>query len=189
VRCRARRRDRGVTSVEWLIASVPFFVVFMGVLQLAMASMARVTVEYSAFSAARAAVVWLPRETAGTGGDINTAAAFSLIPLSPDVDRGPVSLARALGRSRIESELLDRAGYALRATVVEVTPARPGWNDPVTTEVAYLYSCKVPIGKQFVCKRFGDLPGGLQGRFQGSFPGWYLLLRARHTLTNQGRPA
>ena len=186
---RARRRQRGVASVEWLLASMPFFVVFMGVMQYALASLARVTVEYAAFSAARAAVVWLPREESGTGGDPTTAAAFPLIPLSPAVDHGPVSVAEYLGSSHIDTEVLARAGYARRATVVDVTPAHPGWNDDVTVEVAYLYSCKVPIGKQVMCKRFADLPSGYRGRFSGSFPGFYLLIRARHTLTNQGRPS
>ncbi|MDB4966263.1 MAG: hypothetical protein JWN44_1952 [Myxococcales bacterium] len=188
MRNRARRRDRGVASVEWLIASVPFLVVFMGTMQYALASLARVSVEYSAFSAARAAVVWLPREEDGTGGDPSTAAALPLVPLSPRVDQGRVTVADYLGHSQIAGELLERAVYARRATVVDIQPQNPAWNGDVTVEVAYLYSCKVPVGKQIVCKRFGDLPGGYQGRFSGSFPGWYLLMRARHTLTNQGRP-
>lgn len=189
MRNRARRRQRGVVSVEFLIASAPFFVVLMGVMQYALASMARVAVEYAAFSAARAAVVWLPREEAGTGGDPSTAAAFPLIPLSPEVDHGKVSVGDYLGNGRIASQVAARATYARQSTVVDITPQHPGWNDDVTVEVAYLYSCKVPIGKQIMCRRFGDLPSQARGRFSGSFPGWYLLLRARHTLTNQGRPS
>jgi TadE-like protein len=189
VRKRARRRERGVVSVEFLIASAPFFVVLMGVMQYALASVARVSVEYAAFSAARAAVVWLPREEEGTGGDPSTAAAFPLIPLSPEVDHGKVSVADYLGKSQIMSQLDARASYARQATVVDITPQNPGWNDDVTVEVAYLYSCKVPIGKQIMCRRFGDLPSDMKGRFSGSYPGWYLLLRAKHTLTNQGRPS
>lgn len=185
----ARRRQRGVVSVEWLIACAPFFVVFMGVMQYALASQARVAVEYAAFSAARAAVVWLPREDDGTGGDPSTAAAFPLVALSPEVDHGKVSVSDYLGRSQIEGQIVARAAYARRATAVDVRPQHPGWNEPVTVEVGYLYSCKVPIGKQIMCKRFGDLPGGWQGRFSGAFPGWYLLMRATHTLNNQGRPS
>ena len=185
----ARRRDRGVVSVEWLIACGPFLVVVMGVMQYALASQARVAVEYAAFSAARAAVVWLPREDDGTGGDPSTAAAFPLVALSPAVDHGQVSVADYLGRSQIESQIVARATYARRATAVDLPSGKPGWNDPVTVEVGYLYSCKVPIGKQLMCKRFGDLDGAWRGRFSGSFPGWYLLIRATHTLVNQGRPS
>lgn len=185
----ARRRERGVVSVEWLIACGPFLVVVMGVMQYALASQARVAVEYAAFSAARAAVVWLPRQDDGTGGDPSTAAAFPLVALSPEVDRGLVSVSDYLGRSRIESQIIARAAYARRATAVDIKNASPGWNDPVTVEIGYLYSCKVPIGKQILCKRFSEIPGDWQGRFSGSFPGWYLLMRATHTLTNQGRPS
>jgi len=184
-----RRRDRGVVSVEWLIASGPFLVVVMGVMQYALASQARVAVEYAAFSAARAAVVWLPREDEGTGGDPSTAAAFPLVALSPEVDHGLVSVADYLGRSQIESQIMARATYARRATAVDMPQGNPGWNDPVTVTVGYLYSCKVPIGKQLLCKRFSDIPAEWRGRFSGSFPGWYLLMRAQHTLVNQGRPS
>lgn len=189
MRARSRRRERGVVSVEWLIACGPFFVLFMGMVQYALASQARVAVEYAAFSAARAAVVWLPREEDGTGGDVSTAAAFPLVTISPERDRGKVSLADYFGRSQIESQIMARAGYARRATAVEIRPERPGWNDPVTVEVGYLYSCKVPIGKQIMCQRFGDIPAEWRARFSGSFPGWYLLLRSTHTLVNQGRPS
>ena len=189
MRDRSRRRGRGVVSVEFLIASAPFFVVLMGVMQYAMASVARVAVEYAAFSAARAAVVWLPREDAGTGGDPSTAAAYPLIALSPAVDHGKVSVADYLGNSAIMSQIDARAAYARGATVVDVTPEHPGWNDDVTVEVAYLYSCKIPIGKQIMCHRFTDLPADARAKFSGSYPGWYLLMRATHTLTNQGRPS
>ena len=189
MRDRVRRRGRGVVSVEFLIASAPFFVVLMGVMQYAMASLARVSVEYAAFAAARAAVVWLPREEPGTGGDPSTAAAYPLIPVSPAVDHGKVSVAEYLGNSQIMSQLDARAGYARGATVVDVSPEHPGWNDDVTVEVSYLYSCKIPIGKQIMCHRFGDLPAAARGRFSGAYPGWYLLMRATHTLTNQGRPS
>jgi Flp pilus assembly protein TadG len=189
VRELARRRERGVVSVEFLIVSAPFFIVLMGVMQYALAAVARVSVEYSAFAAARAAVVWLPREEAGTGGDPSTAAAFPLIPLSPAVDHGKVSVSEYLGNSQIMSQLVARAGYARQATVVDITPEHPGWNDDVTVQVAYLYSCKVPIGKQIMCRRFADLPSDMRGRFSGAFPGWYLVMRASHTLTNQGRPS
>jgi len=177
-----------VATVEWMLASVPFFILFLGIMQYALGSMAKVAVEYAAFSAARAAVVWLPREEEGTGGNVATAAAFPLIPLSPAVDHGHVTVADYLGRSQIMGEIMDRADYAKRATVVDIDPQSPGWNDPVTVEVAYLYSCKIPVGKQILCKRFGDLPSRYTSRFRGSFPGWYLLLRAKHTLVNQGRP-
>lgn len=64
--CRACRQGRmrldqsGAAMAEFAIAVVPFFLLLFGLIQLALASMARVLVSYSAFCAARAAVVLVP---------------------------------------------------------------------------------------------------------------------------------
>jgi Flp pilus assembly protein TadG len=176
---------------ELVLVFIPFIAVLTITLQLAGASIAKVTVEYAAFTAARAAVVWLPREEAGSGGDIRDAAALPLIALSPgnaDDAGGRATLSGQFGEGTGKSALSRKAEYARRATAVRWTPERPRWNDQVRVEVAYLYPCHVPLGRELVCKRFGSLPGVAGWGFRGSFPGYYVLITAEHTLTNQGRP-
>jgi hypothetical protein len=51
------RAQGGTASVEFLIAFVPFFVLFLGGVQLALLASARIVVEHAAVSAARAAVL------------------------------------------------------------------------------------------------------------------------------------
>ncbi len=188
MRRRRRRRQRGVAITEFVIVLVPFWLLISMVMQLGLASLARVTVEYAARVAVRAAVVEAPRAKSPQGGDVQTAAAYPLIALSPPVDRAKISIGEHLGDGAPAAELEVRASYARRATAVEVTPASPAWNDPVTAEVFYLYACQIPFANSIVCHRFADLPSDVRGRFDGSYAGWYLVLRAKHTLTNQGRP-
>jgi hypothetical protein len=52
----------GAAAAEFVIVVIPFMLMLTGLMQLALASMARVLVSYSAFSAARAAIVMVPME-------------------------------------------------------------------------------------------------------------------------------
>jgi hypothetical protein len=176
---------------ELVIALVPLWLMLTLVMQLALGSLARLTLAYAARVAARAAVVWLPRESdsPSSGGDVRTAAAYPLIAISPAIDRRQVSIAEHLGEGRPMAELAAKIAYATRATAVDIRPQRPSWNDPVTVQVHYLYPCQIPLANAIVCHRFDQLPAAERGRFQGTFPGWYLVLRAEHTLVNQGRPS
>jgi len=54
----------GAAYAEFVIVVIPFLLMFFGLMQMAMASMARVLVSYSAFTAARAAIVIVPMEPA-----------------------------------------------------------------------------------------------------------------------------
>jgi hypothetical protein len=54
----------GAAYAEFVIVVIPFLLMFFGLMQMALASMARVLVSYSAFTAARAAIVIVPMEPA-----------------------------------------------------------------------------------------------------------------------------
>lgn len=59
--------ESGAAATEFVIVVIPFLLTLFGVMQMAMASMARVLVSYSAFCAARAAIVFVPAEPKGGG--------------------------------------------------------------------------------------------------------------------------
>jgi hypothetical protein len=68
----AMRRPRalgqsGAAAAEFVIVIIPFLLMLFGVMQMALASMARVLVSYSAFCAARAAIVFVPAEPKSGG--------------------------------------------------------------------------------------------------------------------------
>jgi hypothetical protein len=97
----------GAAAAEFVIVVIPFLLLLFGIMQLALASLARVLVSYSAFCAARAAVVFVPESPSsaeaanqvGSGGNqrsdfsssaktalLRNAAAYALIPASPSID-------------------------------------------------------------------------------------------------------
>lgn len=57
----------GAAAAEFVIVVIPFLLTLFGVMQMALASMARVLVSYSAFCAARAAIVFVPAEPKSGG--------------------------------------------------------------------------------------------------------------------------
>jgi hypothetical protein len=57
----------GAAAAEFMIVIIPFLLTLFGVMQMALASMARVLVSYSAFCAARAAIVFVPAEPKSGG--------------------------------------------------------------------------------------------------------------------------
>ena len=59
--------ESGAAATEFVIVVIPFLLTLFGVMQMAMASMARVLVSYSAFCAARAAIVFVPAEPKSGG--------------------------------------------------------------------------------------------------------------------------
>ncbi|MCS6799546.1 MAG: pilus assembly protein [Myxococcota bacterium] len=64
-----RQDARGAAYVEFLIAFIPLFVMFLGMLQAAMMYAAQLVVQHAANRAARAAVVVLPDDPARYDGD------------------------------------------------------------------------------------------------------------------------
>jgi hypothetical protein len=57
----------GAAAAEFVIVIIPFLLTLFGVMQMALASMARVLVSYSAFCAARAAIVFVPADPKSGG--------------------------------------------------------------------------------------------------------------------------
>lgn len=57
----------GAVATEFVIVVFPFLLTLFGLMQMALASMARVLVSYSAFCAARAAIVFVPADPKGGG--------------------------------------------------------------------------------------------------------------------------
>jgi TadE-like protein len=57
----------GAAAAEFVIVIIPFLLTLFGLMQMALASMARVLVSYSAFCAARAAIVFVPADAKGGG--------------------------------------------------------------------------------------------------------------------------
>ena len=168
-----RRREAGMVAAEFLTLLALFVLLLFLLVQVSLASLAKMAVGYASFSAVRAAVVVLP---AGASPEkVRMAAAYPLMTVSPP-DEGGIE----------EGMLARRIRYAKRATAVRIRPLDPAWDEQVTVDVAYLFECFMPLAAQFMCKRYEEAREGWE--FSGSFPGRYLLLRGRHTLTNQGRP-
>ena len=85
----AARRPRalgqsGAAAAEFVIVVIPFLLTLFGVMQMALASMARVLVSYSAFCAARAAIVFVPAEPKGGGLSTGSPVALPVATLSEE---------------------------------------------------------------------------------------------------------
>jgi hypothetical protein len=133
---------RGVVYVEFLIAFMPVFVLFLSLVQLVLIEMANLVAKHAAVTAARAAMVVLPDDPAHYGGaaveraegqrldDIKLAAKVPLMAIDalPDVD---VKLPTSAGGTD------SRTAF---------------WRDDVVrVRLEYNFPCKVPIGKTLVC--------------------------------------
>ncbi|HEY1588032.1 MAG TPA: TadE family protein [Polyangia bacterium] len=74
----------GAAAAEFVIVVIPFLLTLFGVMQMALASMARVLVSYSAFCAARAAIVFVPAEPKGGGASSGSPIPLPVATLSED---------------------------------------------------------------------------------------------------------
>lgn len=133
---------RGAVYVEFLIAFLPMFVLFLSLVQLTLIEMADLVAKHAAVCAARAAIVVLGDDPKNYGGvdveqaegdrlaDIKLAATaplWSIDPL-PDVD---VKLPSSAGGT-------DSKTAFLRDDIVHV-------------RLEYNFPCKVPLAKTLVC--------------------------------------
>jgi hypothetical protein len=69
--------ESGAVMAEFVIVCIPFFLMFFGLMQMALASLARVLVSYAAFAAARAAIVVIPMagpDASSVGGAVSSTA-------------------------------------------------------------------------------------------------------------------
>lgn len=76
----------GAAAAEFVIVVIPFLLTLFGVMQMALASMARVLVSYSAFCAARAAIVFVPAEPKGGGVSGSSPLPLPVATLSEDAN-------------------------------------------------------------------------------------------------------
>lgn len=130
--------DRGAVSTEFVIIIIPFLLLLFGIMQLALASVARILVGHAAFTAARAAIVVLPDEayegeainSLGAGSsdvesdfgsskklsDIRRAAAITLAPVSPSFLDPTLYSGKVSVESAIDGRIASVAGSTLTAT-------------------------------------------------------------------------
>ena len=129
------RSRAGGVYVEFLIAFLPVFFFFLGLVQLAFVQVANLVVKHAATKAVRAAVVVLPDDPQYYGGV--PVGSFSGQRQS-DIERAAQIPLAALG-------LLEAAGAKV---TVDTAYSR---NAMLTAKVEYLYHCKVPWGRFVVC--------------------------------------
>jgi hypothetical protein len=136
------RDKRGAIYVEFLIAFLPIFILFLSLVQLTLIETANLVAKHAAVCAARAAIVVLGDDPQAYGGDqveraegqrladiklAATAPLWSIDPL-PDVD---VKLPSSAGGTDSKTAF---------------------WrDDTVHVRLEYRFPCKVPLAKNLVC--------------------------------------
>jgi hypothetical protein len=178
-----------VVSVEFIIAIIPFFLMFTGVVQLAMISVAKMAVHYAAACAARAAIVIVPEEeehgTKAGNQRIKDAALYALLPIASSTSNR--SVAGAFGGAAW-GELAKSVGVLFQQSRIGADQ----FDAQITTRVVYAYPCSIPMANRFFCSTIDKLPEAAQRDLHAANinpgGGRYLILRAEHTLTKQGRP-
>jgi hypothetical protein len=171
--------SRGAVTLEFLLAFMPIFALFLGVLQLALIAAAKLVVRHAAVTAARAAVVVLEDDTrhyhdverrridAGSPRmvAIRSAAHGPLTAIAP----GALLQARILGNQRSTSAEVAVGDQASRMAIAPLYlplatavtfPVSPGGvelqersvdADPVIVRVTHLMPCAVPIANRLLC--------------------------------------
>lgn len=173
---------RGAVYVEFIIAFMPIFVLFLAICQLSLLVVARLVVSHAAVTAARAAVVVLeddpkyyrdvPRGTiSATGGDqqglrmipIRTAATEPLKILAPGMGAliaSGKSIDTAITPMTV-AQALSSGLYTKFATVVtlhdspnsDALAREPiAAHSTVTARVIYFYQCDIPFVRGLICK-------------------------------------
>ena len=111
---------------------------------------------------------------------------------------GNAALGDGVGGAILRS--LRKVIYAKLMTAVTIgggTKTKFEWNDPLQAKVTYLYYCQIPLANRVFGKPFYDLAenvreslfsGDLSAMSHIGMPGYYTVMTAQHTLTNQGSP-
>jgi hypothetical protein len=129
------RSRAGGVYVEFLIAFLPVFFFFLGLVQLAFVQVANLVVKYAADRAVRAAVVVLPDDPQYYGG----------VPVGSFTGQRQSDIERAAQIPLATLGLLEAA-----TAKVTITPTYTR-NALLTAQVDYQYRCKVPWGRFVVC--------------------------------------
>ncbi len=193
----ARRRlrqlgERGGITTEFVVTITWFVLLFTAILQIAMVSMAILTVRYAAFCAARAAIVLDPDETVTDRAErIRKAAVYPLIAVSPtwsvfmnnrDNSDSKTAVTYALddgeggdGEQGALYRIKDKRQYAEISTEVSLAgDTSYTGSGPVTATVYYRFICDIPFAQRVMCGN--------------SDYGPMMIMFASHTLINQGAP-
>lgn len=178
---------RGAVMVEFLVAFVPVFVLFLGSVQLLLIAVADLVVRHAAITGARAAVVVLSDEARFYAGErpgsvasdgqrlsaIRGAVSFPLAAIAPEpqvrasLGAGtPTTLASELGSApatRFASTLASD-DTLWTAVTFPVTPGKPALhqgsvptNRAVTLRATHLFRCGVPLAATLICSTFAQL--------------------------------
>ena len=149
------RDGRGVVMVEFLIAFVPLFVLFLATTQLALIGVAELIVRHAAFAGVRSAVVVLDDDPRYYGG----VARCALTGSGADTRAAAIRRSVELRLAAIAPALLHTsdAGTAVTfpvapgsATLFD-TRVEPG--PTVTLRVTHVFACVVPIAAALLCHR------------------------------------
>ena len=132
---RPPRSRAGAVYVEFLIAFLPIFFFFLGLVQLAFVQTANLIVKHSATKAVRAAVVVLPDDPQFYGG----------VPVGSFTGQRQTDIERA---AQIPLATLGLAEAATAKVTLDTAYSR---NALLTAKVEYQYHCKVPWGRFVVC--------------------------------------
>lgn len=122
--------ESGAVMTEFVIVLMPFLLVLFGIMQMALISMGRILVSYSAFAAARAAIVIVPENSMGEApnklaatlsssrklGAIRNAASYAMIPASPPIDQVANEFAQGY-TDYLKEQAIDTIGDAIKEAV------------------------------------------------------------------------
>ena len=217
--------------MEFLIVIIPFLILVMCTVQIALMYGAQLLVEASAHMAVRAAVVIMPDEKGSyRGGGINEvgpgnglnaylkapagsrismirrAAAIPLLPVSVGIRdlkglfTGRFTLADAFRRQGAVS-MLARLNMDIMPVAVTFPDTSGGYRTKlgpasnITARVTYLFTCRVPVASDIMCRRYLKLPSSARKELATSTgrimtfmvsPAKFAVLSAQRSMRNQG---
>ncbi len=198
----SRPDEEGAAYVEFLIAFLPFFILFLGMVQMSLMYAGDLVVQHAASRAARAAMVVLDddpqyydgaarRQVNGSGSEVFTmplprptivrvsggprlarirlAAIMPLAAIAPGSGQraGDDNVISAIGTP--ETRAAEQGYFYTDSAMAVIFPDRPGSTNyltsfspgqQVTTRVAYLFHCGVPMANRLMCESFTTLTFG-----------------------------
>jgi hypothetical protein len=148
------RSTAGAVYVEFLIAFLPIFFFFLGLVQLVFVQTANLIVKHAAVKAVRAAVVVLPDDPQFYGG----------VPVGSFSGQRQTDIEHA---AQIPLATMGLAQAAAATVTIDGLYAR---NALLTATVTYQYNCKVPWGRLVVCglSNFKQIQGQATMTAQGA---------------------
>lgn len=151
---RLARDQRGAIYVEFLLAFLPVFILFLGICQLALIASARLIVQHAALSAVRSAIVVLEESPDDFGG----------------VERGWVSKGQpgeATGVERVIAALGlgSVTGSSSNGSGVSIIPQQGARMAPIRTSAYIPLLALAPRANEITAPRDGSIASSLPGGF------------------------